>query len=91
MKPKYSIHVGNGELFISKNQSYYKRIRDDLDVVSQEIELTALDLLILNLIKNYKSCDDIYRELFRKFGKADYKTIQKKLNRFVMKKVVKLY
>ena len=67
---------------------YFKRNRSDLNRVSQEYKLTALDLLSLNNLENYKSADQIYMELYRKFGKADYRIIHKRLRYMKMKKIV---
>ena len=83
---KYSIKYDT--FSISKIQKYYKRTRNGLDVVSQEFKTSALDLLILNEIKDYKSVNQVFMVLHQKYLRINYRMIRKELGYLLMNKIV---
>ncbi len=66
---KFLANFNSNKPKISRVVKLYRRNRDDLDLVSQEHKLTALDLLILNEIKDYKSVNQLFTIFHQKFGK----------------------
>ncbi|MBA7693812.1 hypothetical protein ES703_102401 [subsurface metagenome] len=76
-------------LRISETQKYYKRNFNNLDVLKQGCDLKAFDILILNELANYKSCNDIFTVLHRKYGKEIlYKEIKSRLGFLKTKNLV---
>ncbi len=76
-EPKFIINFS--EFSISKIQKYYKRVRDDLDIISQEIKITVLDLLILKEIKDYKSVNQVFMVLHQKHLRINFRIVRKRL------------
>ena len=77
---KYNVNVDEGSLSFFQTGVYYKsNYFQDLDKLTQDHKLIVLDLLLLHNCKNFQSADKLYRLFYRTYGKADYKTVNKRL------------
>ena len=66
---KFLANFNSNNPKISRVVKLYRRNRDDLDLVSQEHKLTALDLFILNELENWRSCNQLFTIFHQKHGK----------------------